>query len=139
VDNRGNPEIYGMSIFPMTSRSRLLTSAAAMAVTILALMLLRIGVRRDRARRWQLKSLKASDQNAASASTSPIETCLQQRPPLQLRPRRPRPPPLDALQEVLRAMTLELPGLDPGSVQDCGQLDRVAPILELFFRTPRPS
>jgi hypothetical protein len=47
---------------------------------------------------------------------------------------------LDALQEVLpQAMTLALPGLDHGSVQDYGQLDRVAAILELFFRTPRPS
>jgi hypothetical protein len=44
---------------------------------------------------------------------------------------------MDALQEVLpRAMTLELPGLDHGSVQDYGQLDGVARILELFFRTP---
>jgi hypothetical protein len=45
-----------------------------MAVTILALMLLRIGIHRARARRWQLKSLKSSDQNVASAATSPIET-----------------------------------------------------------------
>jgi hypothetical protein len=36
-------------------------------------------------------------------------------------------------------MTLELPGLDHGSVQDYGQPDRVAPILELFFRIPRPG
>ena len=52
-----------------------------------------------------------------------------------MRSRRPRPPPLDALQEMLpRAMTFALPGLDHGSVQDYGQLDRVAPILGLFFR-----
>jgi hypothetical protein len=36
-------------------------------------------------------------------------------------------------------MTFELPGLDHGSVQDYGQLDGVAPILELFCRTSRPS
>ena len=42
--------------------------------------------------------------------------------------------------EVLpRAMTLELPGLDHGSVQDYALPDGVAPILELFCRTLRPD
>jgi hypothetical protein len=111
-----------------------------MAVTILALMLLCIGIRRDRARRWQLKSLKASDQNAASASTNPMETLSPTETSTAIETSATTTATIDALQEVLpRAMTLELPGLDHGSVQDYGQPDRVAPIPELFFRTPRPS
>jgi flagellar biosynthesis/type III secretory pathway M-ring protein FliF/YscJ len=73
-----NPDIYGLSIFgavvQVTSAGIFLTGAITMAVTILALLLLRTGIRRGRARRRQLKELEASDGGAASATTTPAET-----------------------------------------------------------------
>ena len=73
-----NPDIYDLSIFgavvQVTSAGIFITGAITMAVTILALLLLRTGIRRSRARRKQLKELEASDAGAASASTTPAET-----------------------------------------------------------------
>ena len=73
-----NPDIYDLSIFgavvQVTSAGIFITGAITMAVTILALLLLRTGIRRGRARRKQLKELEASDASAASASTTPAET-----------------------------------------------------------------
>jgi hypothetical protein len=43
-------------------------------VTILALLLLRTGIRRGRARRKQLKELAASDADTTGDSTTPAET-----------------------------------------------------------------
>jgi predicted lipid-binding transport protein (Tim44 family) len=72
-----NPQTYGLSIFgavvPANALGIFLTGAVAMAVTILALLLLRTGIRRARARRRQLKALGASDEAAPTASTSPAE------------------------------------------------------------------
>jgi uncharacterized membrane protein len=73
-----NPDIYDLSIFgavvKVTSAGIFITGAITMAVTILALLLVRTGVRRGRARRKQLKELENSDAAAASASTTPAET-----------------------------------------------------------------
>ena len=73
-----NPDIYDLSIFgavlKVTSAGIFITGAITMAVTILALLLLRTGIRRGRARRKQLKELEASDAAAAGASTAPAET-----------------------------------------------------------------
>jgi Na+/melibiose symporter-like transporter len=72
-----NPDVYDLSIFgavvKVTSAGIFMTGAITMAVAILALLLLRTGVRRGRARRKQLKELETSDA-AASASTTPPET-----------------------------------------------------------------
>ncbi|HET9778643.1 MAG TPA: hypothetical protein VFP81_05100 [Propionibacteriaceae bacterium] len=73
-----NPDIYDLSIFgavvKVTSAGIFMTGAITMAVTILALLLLRTGIRRGRARRKQLKELETSDDAAASASATPAET-----------------------------------------------------------------
>ena len=65
-----NPETYDLSIFgaviPVNSAGIFITGAIAMAVTVLALLLLRSGIRRARLRRKQLKALEASSDNAAS-------------------------------------------------------------------------
>jgi len=72
-----NPQVYDLSIFgavvPANALGIFLTGAIAMAVTILALLLIRSGIRRARARRSKLKALEASDEGAASASTSSAE------------------------------------------------------------------
>jgi hypothetical protein len=73
-----NPDIYDLSIFgavlKVTSAGIFITGAITMAVTILALLLVRTGIRRGQARRKQLKELEASDAGAASESTTPAET-----------------------------------------------------------------
>lgn len=73
-----NPQIYELSIFgaiiPANSAGIFITGAVAMAVTILALLLLRSGMRRSRARRDKIKALEASDETAARGSSSPAET-----------------------------------------------------------------
>jgi hypothetical protein len=73
-----NPDIYDLSIFgavvKVTSAGIFMMGAVTMAVTILALLLLRTGIRRSRARRKQLKELEASDAAAASPSTALAET-----------------------------------------------------------------
>jgi hypothetical protein len=75
-----NPDIYDLSIFgavvKVTSAGIFMTGAVAMAVTILALLLLRTGIRRGRARRKQLKELEATDPGAASTSATPEETSM---------------------------------------------------------------
>jgi Na+/melibiose symporter-like transporter len=71
-----NPEIYDLSIFgaviPVNSAGVFFTGAVAMAVTILALLLLRTGIRRAQARRKQLKELEGS--GAAQTEATPAET-----------------------------------------------------------------
>lgn len=73
-----NPDIYDLSIFgavvKVTSAGIFMTGAVTMAVTILALLLLRTGIRRSRARRKQLKELEASDASAPNTSATPAET-----------------------------------------------------------------
>jgi hypothetical protein len=73
-----NPDIYDLSIFgavvKVTSAGIFITGAITMAVTILALLLVRTGIRRGRARRKQLKELETADAAAAGASTTPAET-----------------------------------------------------------------
>jgi hypothetical protein len=73
-----NPEIYELSIFgaivPANSAGIFITGAVAMAVTILALLLLRSGIRRSRARRDRIKALETSDEAAASGSSGPADT-----------------------------------------------------------------
>jgi hypothetical protein len=73
-----NPEIYDLSIFgaviPVNSAGVFFTGAVAMAVTILALLLLRTGIRRAQARRKQLKELEGSDAGAAGTEATPAET-----------------------------------------------------------------
>jgi flagellar biosynthesis/type III secretory pathway M-ring protein FliF/YscJ len=73
-----NPQTYELSIFgaviPANSAGIFITGAVAMAVTILALLMLRMGIRRARARRKQLKALEASDQTAPTETGRPVET-----------------------------------------------------------------
>jgi flagellar biosynthesis/type III secretory pathway M-ring protein FliF/YscJ len=73
-----NPDVYDLSIFgavvKVTSAGIFITGAITMAVTILALLLVRTGIRRGRARRKQLKELETSDAAAAGTSTTPAET-----------------------------------------------------------------
>jgi hypothetical protein len=72
-----NPDIYDLSIFgavvPVTSAGVFITGAVAMAVTILALLLLRTGIRRGRARRKEIKALQAASDNVPSSSATPAE------------------------------------------------------------------
>ena len=72
-----NPQTYNLSIFgaviPANGAGIFITGAIAMAVTILALLLLRIGMRRARARRKQLKALETSGDAAPKESTSQAE------------------------------------------------------------------
>jgi type IV secretory pathway TrbL component len=72
-----NPDIYDLSIFgavvPVTSAGVFLTGAVAMAATILALLLLRTGIRRGRARRKEIKALQASSDNVPSSSATQTE------------------------------------------------------------------
>jgi flagellar biosynthesis/type III secretory pathway M-ring protein FliF/YscJ len=72
-----NPQTYDLSIFgaviPANGAGIFITGAIAMAVTILALLLLRTGIRRARARRKQLKALEASGDAVPKESTSPAE------------------------------------------------------------------
>ena len=73
-----NPQIYELSIFgaivPANSVGIFITGAVAMAVTIFALLLLRSGIRRSRARRDRIKALEASDEAAASGFSGSAET-----------------------------------------------------------------
>jgi Na+/melibiose symporter-like transporter len=73
-----NPEIYDLSIFgaviPVNSAGVFFTGAVAMAVTILALLLLRTGIRRAQARRKQLKELEGSGAAPTPAETSTTTT-----------------------------------------------------------------
>ena len=72
-----NPDIYELSIFgavvPVTSAGVFITGAVAMAVIILALLLLRTGIRRGRARRKEIKALQASTDNVPSSSATQAE------------------------------------------------------------------
>jgi hypothetical protein len=69
-----NPQTYDLSIFgaviPATSAGIFITGAVTMAVTILALLLLRTGIRRARARRSKLKELEAADAAATSSASA---------------------------------------------------------------------
>jgi flagellar biosynthesis/type III secretory pathway M-ring protein FliF/YscJ len=80
-----NPEIYDLSIFhaviPVNSAGIFITGAIAMAVTILALLLLRIGVRRARLRHRRLKALEAPNEEAASEVTDAETESPERRPP----------------------------------------------------------
>jgi hypothetical protein len=70
-----NPDVYDLSIFgavvPANSAGIFITGAVAMAVTILALLLLRMGIRRGRARRTERKVLleAAGDKLPRSAAS----------------------------------------------------------------------
>jgi hypothetical protein len=59
-----NPDVYDLSIFgaivKVSSAGIFLTGAIAMALTIVGLLLLRIGIRRSRARRKEIRALQAS-------------------------------------------------------------------------------
>jgi hypothetical protein len=75
-----NPEVYDLSIFgavvPVNSAGIFITGAVAMAVTILAILLLRMGIRRGRARRTERKVLlqAAGDKLPGSASAEETST-----------------------------------------------------------------
>jgi flagellar biosynthesis/type III secretory pathway M-ring protein FliF/YscJ len=74
-----NPEIYDLSIFgavvPVNSAGVFITGAIAMAVTILAILLLRTGIRRGRARRTERKVLlQAAGDKVPRSSANPEET-----------------------------------------------------------------
>jgi cytoskeletal protein RodZ len=66
-----NPDIYDLSIFgavvKVSSVGIFLTGAIAMALTIVALLLLRVGIRRGRARRKEIKELQASSDKVAAS------------------------------------------------------------------------
>jgi hypothetical protein len=63
-----NPDIYDLSIFgavvKVSSAGIFLTGAIAMALTIVGVLLLRIGIRRSRARRKEIRALQASSDKA---------------------------------------------------------------------------
>jgi hypothetical protein len=73
-----NPEIYDLSIFgavvPVNSAGIFITGAVAMAVTILAILLLRMGIRRGRARRTERKVLLQAAGEKLPGSASAEET-----------------------------------------------------------------
>ena len=73
-----NPEIYDLSIFgavvPVNSAGIFITGAVAMAVTILAILLLRMGIRRGRARRTERKVLLQAAGDKLPGSASAVET-----------------------------------------------------------------
>jgi uncharacterized integral membrane protein len=74
-----NPDVYDLSIFgavvPANSAGIFMTGAVAMAVTILALLLLRMGIRRGRARRTERKVLlQAAGDKLPGSAASPEET-----------------------------------------------------------------
>ena len=73
-----NPDIYDLSIFGavvrVSSAGIFLTGAITMALTIVALLLLRIGIRRGRARRKEIKALQASSDKVPSETTSPEDS-----------------------------------------------------------------
>jgi hypothetical protein len=66
-----NPDIYDLSIFgavvKVSSVGIFLTGAIAMALTTVALLLLRVGIRRGRARRKEIKELQASSDKVAAS------------------------------------------------------------------------
>jgi hypothetical protein len=81
-----NPEVYDLSIFgavvPANSVGIFITGAVAMAVTILALLLLRTGIRRGRARRTERKVLlQAAGDKLPGPAASPDETSTTTRRP----------------------------------------------------------
>jgi cytoskeletal protein RodZ len=67
-----NPDIYDLSIFgavvKVSSIGIFLTGAITMALTVVALLLLRIGIRRGRARRKEIKELQAASDNVPASS-----------------------------------------------------------------------
>jgi cytoskeletal protein RodZ len=71
-----NPEVYDLSIFgavvPANAAGIFITGAVAMAVTILAILLLRTGMRRARARRTERKVLlQAAGDKVSGSSAKP--------------------------------------------------------------------
>jgi hypothetical protein len=70
-----NPDVYDLSIFgavvQVTSAGIFITGAITMAVTILALLLLRTGIRRGRERRKGIKALQGADEGTSSTSATP--------------------------------------------------------------------
>jgi cytoskeletal protein RodZ len=67
-----NPDIYDLSIFgavvKVSSVGIFLTGAITMALTVVALLLLRIGIRRGRARRKEMKELQAATDKVPASS-----------------------------------------------------------------------
>jgi hypothetical protein len=67
-----NPDIYDLSIFgavvKVSSVGIFLTGAITMALTVVALLLLRIGIQRGRARRKEIKELQAASDNVPASS-----------------------------------------------------------------------
>jgi cytoskeletal protein RodZ len=67
-----NPDIYDLSIVgavvKVSSVGIFLTGAITMALTVVALLLLRIGIRRGRARRKEMKELQAATDKVPASS-----------------------------------------------------------------------
>ncbi len=67
-----NPDIYDLSIFgavvKVSSVGIFLTGAITMALTVVALLLLRIGIQRGRARRKEIKELQTASDKALASS-----------------------------------------------------------------------
>jgi hypothetical protein len=67
-----NPDIYDLSIFgavvKVSSVGIFLTGAITMALTVVALLLLRTGIRRGRARRKEMKELQAATDKVPASS-----------------------------------------------------------------------
>jgi hypothetical protein len=66
-----NPDIYDLSIFgavvKVSSFGIFLTGAITMALAVVGLLLLRIGIRRGRARRKEIKELQAASDTAPAS------------------------------------------------------------------------
>jgi cytoskeletal protein RodZ len=67
-----NPDVYDLSIFgavvKVSSVGIFLTGAITMALTVVALLLLRVGIRRGRARRKEIKELQAGSDKVPASS-----------------------------------------------------------------------
>jgi hypothetical protein len=66
-----NPDVYDLSIFGavvhVSSAGIFLTGAIAMALTVVALLMLQVGIRRSRARRKEIKALQASSDKVSAS------------------------------------------------------------------------
>ena len=86
-----NPDIYDLSIFGavvrVSSFGIFLTGAITMALTVVGLLLLRVGIRRGRARRKEIKELQAAsdkapaspEEDSTAATTSDTSTASDSR------------------------------------------------------------
>ncbi len=73
-----NPTVYDLSLFrvlvPVTSAGIYFTGVAAALLTVVALLLLRLGIRRSREQRRRLRSAERTDDGSASGTQLPASS-----------------------------------------------------------------